>query len=613
MKTLHFALAGNPNVGKSTLFNYLTGLRQHTGNWPGKTVEVAQGLFTFRDQKIILTDLPGTYSLCAHSPEEEAAKQFLQTGYIDGVIVVCDGSLLSRHLILVLQLLALKLPILLCVNLIDEAEKRGIQIDYAKLSRCLGIPVLPCTARGGKGVETLCEAMLTLPSMEHADVDYSAYGGDIPAQAQKIAESVISHTDNKKIKRYIALERRLDRLFTGPLTAYPTMALLVLFVFWLTISGASYLSAGLEIVFSRFNGWVDGILAGWVLRGFPVWLHTLLVDGILLTVTQVVAVMLPPMAVFFPLFTLLEDMGYLPRVAFSLDRLFRGCGACGKQALTMLMGLGCNAAGVTGCRIIDAPRERKMAILTNVLMPCNGRLPMVLFLTGMLTGIIFSPGKKSAVGLRAVLIFLVLLMCTGMTLFLCRFLHKTMLRGEVSAFTLELPSYRLPQVGQVVLRSVLDRTLLILGRAVAVAAPAGVVLWLLHQISWQDKSLFVWLMMLLDPVGQFFGMDGVILAGFLLSLPASELFLPLVLSGYSMLSPVVSADTEALLIANGWNGVTVLCVLCFTLFHWPCATTIWTIYKETGSLKWTLVGVLMPTLTGLCFCALLHWGSVLLF
>ena len=594
-------LTGNPNVGKSTVFNALTGLRQHTGNWPGITVETKTGTFRYNGHTVEITDLPGTYSLDTHSPEEAVAGEFLreECELLDCVVIVCDGAALSRNLILVLQILENTSRCVVCINLMDEAEKRGITVDADALSRILGCPVVLCAARHKKGLSALQDAIIqSSTKVEDISSSIASYGDDIPARALAIAEETVHICPDTAYRRDMVL----DRFFTGKWTAYPVMALLVLGIFWLTIKGAGYLSAGLEWCFARILPVCRELFSAMEL---PEVLISFLTDGILSTLTQVIAVMLPPMAVFFPLFTLLEDLGYLPRAAFCLDRLFCHCGACGKQALTMMMGLGCNAAGVTGCRIIDSPRERKLAILTNCLVPCNGRLPMVLFLTGTL--VILATGSTASGGLQAVLLTGTLVLCTLVTLALCRLLSCTLLRGSPSAFTLELPSYRIPRAGQVLVRSMLDRTLQVLGRAAAVAAPAGGVLWILSAVTMDGTTLYVHLMQILDPVGQFFGMDGVILTAFILSLPAAEIFLPLVLMGYE-----ISGDALTGLLAHGWDGITVLCVLWFTLFHWPCSTTMLTIHKETGSWRWTAAAVLLPTLTGLTGCLLIRWGAVLL-
>lgn len=589
---LHAVLAGNPNVGKSTVFNALTGLRQHTGNWPGKTVETKTGLLrpsrTAMELPLSLTDLPGTYSLTGHSPEEVVAGDYLRSQPVDCVVVVCDAAALSRNLILALQIRERTSHVVVCVNLIDEGEKRGLAVDTEALSAILGCPVVPCAARQKRGLAALRAAILSVctGTIVPTTPALSPYGTDIPAQAEAIAAMVVSQTGGGS-----KWDARLDRVFAGSALAYPVMAALVLLVFWLTIRGAGYLSDGL----ARLFDWLLPLcLHGGQWLGVPPVICSFVVEGILATLTQVVAVMLPPMAIFFPLFTLLEDLGYLPRAAFCLDRAFHGCGACGKQALTMLMGLGCNAAGVTGCRIIDSPRERKLAILTNSLMPCNGRLPMVLTLTGALVVLL---GHSGHTGLQTVLVLLVLAVCTAVTGLTCHFLSHTLLRGESTTFTLELPGYRIPQWGQVLLRSFVDRTLLVLRRAVVVAAPAGAVLWCLTHCTFANGTLYQHLTTALDPIGTCFGMDGVTLTAFLLSLPAAELFLPLVLLGYG---------ASEIVLWQCWQGSTILCVLWFTLFHWPCATTLLTIHKETGSWRMTLLSAALPTAIGLAGCLLLR-------
>ena len=333
-----------------------------------------------------------------------------------------------------------------------------------------------------------------------------------------------------------------------------------------------------------------------------------LVDGVWRVLAWVVSVMLPPMAIFFPLFTLLEDLGYLPRIAFVLDHAFRRAGACGKQSLTMCMGLGCNACGVTGCRIIDSPRERLIAILTNSLVPCNGRFPTLI----ALISVFFARNSLQA----ALLLLGTLVLGVGMTLGVSRVLSLTVLRGLPSSFALELPPYRRPRVGQVLVRSVLDRTVFVLGRAAAVAAPAGLVIWLSANVSIAGASVLSHITGFLDPLGRFMGMDGVILTAFLLGWPANEIVVPVMLMAYLAQGTLVdAADTQTLgqlLLAQGWTPVTAVCTMLFSLFHWPCSTTCLTVAKETKSAKWTALAVVLPTLVGMLLCIIVAGAARML-
>ena len=656
------ALAGNPNVGKSTLFNSLTGLRQHTGNWPGKTVCLAQGRCRNRD--LTLVDLPGTYSLLSHSPEEQVARSYLCSGKAERVIVVCDGTTLERNLVLVLQILEITPKVLVCVNLLDEARRKGIQLDLPLLSKRLGVPVVGVAARekrsaakvlsaldrqsGGEAplqtaypseIEAALEKILpTLPEGSlprrflalkllegdpamleelspwlHAEALEAArqarealaqtYPGDALTDAlasagvrlaARVAQGVVRQTEGKGDR-----DRRIDRILTSRYFGYPAMLALLALVFWLTIVGTNYISSWLQ---SLLNEGETLLTRGFTALGAPDWLHGLLILGGYRTTAWVCAVMLPPMAIFFPLFTLLEDAGYLPRVAYLLDRPFQCCRGCGKQALSMCMGLGCNAAGVVGCRIIDSPRERLLAVLTNSFMPCNGRFPLIITLLTL-----FAPASLGALG-QAALLTMVIVFSVAVTLGVTWCLSRTLLRGKVSAFALELPPYRVPQVGSVLLRSVLDRTVFVLGRALAVACPAGMLLWGLANVRLPGGTLLTLCAGALEPLGRIMGLDGVLLLSFLLGFPANEIVLPIALMGYLGSSSLTAVHTEGLLeilLAQGWTWKRAGSMLLFTLLHWPCSTTLLTIRKETGSLRWTALAALLPTAIGFFLCCLL--------
>lgn len=653
------ALAGNPNVGKSTVFNALTGLKQHTGNWTGKTVSTACGEYKKDGRHYIIADLPGTYSLFAHSAEEEAARDFILSGKADACIVVCDASCLERSLNLLLQIIESTPKTVVCLNLIDEAAHKGIKIDTEKLSELLGVPVVATNARKKQGLSELISAVDSIISsppsplvpihypsgIEEAAAVLSSALSDVSTHPRRDALRILSGEEieaeidksylqeaeeildrygltHEKVKDKIACaavaraediakqcskgqtnrnarDRRLDKIFTGR-AGMLTMLLLLTAVLWLTVYGANYPSALL-------SQWFDAL--GITLRRLllainsPPMLTSALIDGVYRVLSWVIAVMLPPMAIFFPLFTLLEDLGYLPRAAFNLDHSFKKSGACGKQALTMCMGFGCNAVGVTGSRIIDSPRERILAAVTNGFVPCNGRFPTLISLISLfIASGISSPADSlvSAAILTALIVLSVML-----TFLSCSLLSKTVLKGVRSSFLLELPSYRLPQVGKVIVRSVFDRTLFVLGRAAAVAAPAGLIIWLSANIYIGEQSIFALCSEALEPTAKIFGMDGVILMAFILGFPANETVVPIMLMGYlanSTITETGGAVLKEILTANGWDIRTALCVIIFMLLHWPCSTTLITVKKETGSMKWTLLAALLPTAAGLLLC-----------
>lgn len=589
------ALAGNPNVGKSTLFNALTGLRQHTGNWAGKTVATARGEYSYGGREYQLIDLPGTYSLAAHSQEEAVARDYIESGQADGVVVVCDATCLERNLILVLQVLELTGKVLVCVNLMDEAKRLGIEVDLPALSRRLGVTVVGTAGARQDGLDDLKEAIARLVGEDAPAAQPERPPGERVTLAERYAAQVVRSQAADRLRR----QRRLDRLLTSKATGIPLMLLLLGAVVWLTVAGANLPSALLTELFARLGA----VLEGW-LSAAPEWLRGLLLDGVYRVTAWVVAVMLPPMAIFFPLFTLLEDLGYLPRVAFVMDHAFQKARTCGKQCLTMCMSLGCNACGVTGCRIIDSPRERLIAILTASLVPCNGKFPTLI----ALITIFFVGGRAGLLASLegAALLLGTLALGAAGTLACSRLLSATVLRGAPSSFALELPPFRKPRVGQVVVRSLLDRTLFVLGRAVSVAAPAGALIWVMANVTVGDVSLLARCTGFLDPFARLFGLDGVILMAFLLGWPANEIVLPVMLMAYLAEGSLVEfedlAALGALLTQHGWTWVTAVCAMLFSLFHWPCSTTCLTIYKETGSVKWTAASVVIPTLLGLGLC-----------
>ena len=704
--------AGNPNVGKSTIFNSMTGMNQHTGNWTGKTVANAVGKCDINDEVFTCIDIPGTYSIMSNSEEEEIARDYICFGNSDVTVVVVDSTCLERNLNLVFQIMEITDNVIVCLNLLDEAKKKKINIDEHKLSELLGVPVVGTIARKK---ETLKELKDTIYKVSKGEIKPTPKKISYSTEIEKNIEELIKHfqekdigkqedyeenrrleliQENKKINglyRWIAIKlidgekrilnsiernlfidlkdenlqkilsktkkelkrnnitqenfkdkivtkimqdaeeitkevctfgdidygernRKIDKILTSKKFGIPIMILFLGLIFWITITGANYPS---ELLFSMFSWIQDKLIIFANFIHCPVWLSDMIINGVYQTLTWIIAVMLPPMAIFFPLFTILEDLGYLPRIAFNMDGFFKKACCSGKQMITMCMGFGCNACGVTGCRIIDSPRERLIAIITNNLVPCNGRFPFLIsvatiFIAGLYAGM---NGFLTSV-LSTMSVILVIILGIFLTLVISKVLSKTILKGMPSSMVLELPPYRKPQFGKILVRSIFDRTLFVLGRAIAIAVPAGLVIWLLANIGVEGQSLLDIIANFLNPFARLMGLDGYILTGFILGIPANEIVLPIILMCYLKGGMLVNIEDTMqigeILINNGWTLLTAINVMLFTVLHFPCATTLLTIKKETGSWKWTGLAFAIPTVCGmvLCMCTTLVYNVV---
>ena len=697
------ALAGNPNVGKSTIFNSLTGMHQHTGNWTGKTVANATGKAIINDKEFTFVDIPGTYSIMSNSEEEEIARDYICFGNPDATVIVVDSTCLERNLNLVYQIMEITDNIIVCVNLLDEAKKKKIKIDLKKLEDLLGVPVVGTVARDKQTLENLkktiykvCEGeikpytktvryeqeieenlekivgALDTDSLKNEYSEKRNMATDIEVEENKISkklyrwiaiklidgeekilksiqenlelnlgeqeirQSVIEAKKNletveitsknfkdkivadimkkaeetsKEVctfenKNYRKRDLKIDKILTSKIFGIPIMILFLGLIFWITIVGANYPS---EWLFSVFNWLQDKLIYFANYIHCPIWLSDMLINGVYKTLTWIVAVMLPPMAIFFPLFTILEDLGYLPRIAFNMDGFFKKACCSGKQMITMCMGFGCNACGVTGCRIIDSPRERLIAILTNNFVPCNGRFPFLITIATIFIAGAFAGGNGFLASILSTFaVIIVIIFGIFLTLVISKILSKTILKGMPSSMILELPPYRKPQFGKILVRSIFDRTLFVLGRAISVAAPAGLVIWLMANIGINGQSLLSIIANFLNPFAKLMGLDGYILTAFILGIPANEIVLPIILMCYLKSGTLVNIEDTIqigqILIQNGWTMITAMNVMLFTILHFPCATTLLTVKKETGSWKWTAISFAIPTVCGIVLC-----------
>jgi len=667
-KTITVGVAGNPNVGKSVIFNALTGSRQHVGNWPGKTVERAEGVFHYQSWEIRLVDLPGTYSLAAQSPEEVIARDYILSDEPDVVIDIVDATCLERNLNLALQILELTGRVVVALNLMDEVRRQGWKIDAEALEADLGVPVVPTVATEGEGLPKLLAAIVDVATgqrqthpaavnygltvggyVESLEADLARMGmggrrrwvalklleddpqiveafqqGDLAAcrlepdddalpvspealqavlnRAVRLREGTrpdakveivrrrfeFAHDVVHRVARRLrpveeSMTERIDRIVTHKVWSWPIMLAMLTLVFWITIKGGEigggWLEAGLSRLIRLSRAWLTSIQAPW-------WVSGALVDGLLMGTGTVIAAMLPPMIILFVAFALLEDLGLLPRMAFNLDRPMRAVGSQGKQTLTWGMGFGCNVTGVMASRIIENKKVRLASILTSPLIICSGSYGAGVALAIALFGDRALPVILSLVFLSLGAAFLATLI-----------LNRTIFRGEPGGFVLEMPPYRRPKFGQVAWRALVDRVAHTMWRAVEFAAPATLLIWVLGNVppgAPFEQTAIGWLVRTLAPLGRLWGLSGEMLTALLFTLPAKEIIVPALAMTYGLQASLAESEQVLAYLPQAWTPLTAYTFLLFFMLYLPCLVTVWATWKETRSLKWTLMGLVVP-------------------
>jgi ferrous iron transport protein B len=677
-------LAGNPNVGKSAIFNTLTGGRQHVGNWPGKTIERAEGDFRHGEWQIHLVDLPGTYSLAAQSPEEIVARDYILSDEPDVIVDIVDATCLERNLNLTLQSLELTGKVVVALNLMDEVRRQGWEIDTEALEEALGVPVIPTVAVEGEGLPELVEEVVAVAKgqlrTEPVSVDYGVtiegYIQDLEAdldslgidgqsrwlalrlleddpeivqafqkgdlahfclredaapaspealravlrRAARLREAThpdarieivrrryeLAHEVTHRVARHLrpmetSLTERMDRIITHRIWSCPIMLAILVGVLWITIQGANIPSSWLGSAFA----WLAEVTRDLLLSiNAPWWVVGSLVDGLIVGTGTVIAVMLPPMIIFFTAFNLLEDIGFIPRVAFNLDRLMRAVGSQGKHTLVAMMSFGCNVTGVLSSRIIEGPKDRIVAIVTAPLVLCNGR-----FGAGLALIILFFGNRA----LQMTLIYLFI--SVGAMLLATWILNRLLFRREPGGFVMELPPFRTPKWGQVIWRTLVHQVGHTMGRAIMIAAPATLLIWLLGNLppgAAFEQTAIGQLVRVLAPLGQALGLTGEMLVALLFTLPAKEIVVSSLAMTYGLQSTL--ADSQAVLdyLAQTWTTLVAFSFLTFYMLYLPCLVTVWAIWKETRSLKWTIVSLLLPLMMASAITFFIYQGGLLL-